>query len=399
MTGMRLDHSRSFLTLQLPGIGLLLFLFLFGWLALANPIYSWDVVAYTGSVLDWSLRDAARVHEQTYALLRDTVPEAAYGSLVASEYSAAMADNADLFYSQLSQYQVKPLYVALLAGLGLFGLDPVQAGFIVSLGSGLLLCLLCYGWLRHYVSGWVALPVVIALAFGARIFDLSRIVLPDTLSAVMIFAAALLLVERPRHAIPALVLLVASILVRTNNILFVAPLLMMVSWTAWRSRYGTAGAQAFPALVVERLPWWPPLLALLAAVLSWLTISAVHGHDWWRLFHHTFVASIHDLDAFNEPFSMATWLEVVRTRLGQLFIGGFVVYSVLLPFLLLAVCGGLRTRNLDDARSRSLAVMVAIALLNVPLYLLLFPLVDTWDRFFVPFYCLITVFAVRASAR
>lgn len=349
---------------------------------LGNFLYTWDVVGYVGAALSWQSSDPLAVQTQTYELLRLTLPEQAFAGLVGGPYATAMATNAEQFYSQLDMYRIKPLYVGLLTVLDAIGLNLVDAGKVLSVGPAALLCILIYVWLKRHVPANFALSITILLSLCSRLFDVARVILPDSLSALILVLAVYLLLERPAATRWAFVLLVLSILVRTNNILFVTPLLIYMGYTnsrleGWQSK----GVRA-------------PASALVVAVICYFVVSAWFNHQWWRLFHHTFIESIADMNAFAAGFSLDQYLQVLGTRLRQIVIGNFVIVTMLLPFLLLAMLGLLASRG----RFAALRMIVMISFLNFVCYFLMFPLVESWDRFFIPFYVFIVVLAVKSVA-
>jgi len=376
------DFLKAFSLRRSADVIFAFFILLFVSSILGNFLYTWDVVGYVGAALSWQTSDPLAVHSQTYELLRLELPEQAFASLVGGPYATAMASNADQFYSQLDMYRIKPLYVGLLNLLDAFGLSLVDAGKVLSVVPAALLCILIYVWLKRHVSANFALSITVLLSVCSRLFDVARVILPDSLSALILVFAMYLLLERPAASKWALILLVLSILVRTNNILFVTPLLIYVSYaesrlSGWQSRdvRGTA-------------------IALAVAVICYFVVSAMFNHQWWRLFHHTFIESIADMNAFAMGFSFDQYLQVLGTRLRQIVIGNFVMMTMLLPFLLFAVLALLASRG----RFAALRMTVAICFLNFVCYFLMFPLVESWDRFFIPFYIFIVVLAVQSIA-
>lgn len=366
---------------RLCDAALLLFLLLFVAMVLDNVLYTWDLVGYTGAVLSWTQDDPLILHRQTFEALSLSVPGPAYQSLVTGGYAEAMALNPQDFASQLDMYRIKPLYVALIAGLTAVGMSPVAAGLLLSVLPAVLLCALVYVWLRRLVPPHFALAMTILLSICSRLFDVARVVVPDALSALLLVAAIYLLLERPAWLRWGLGLLVLSILVRSNNVLFVCPLLLYFSYT----EYSSHGRSAL---------FLHLLVALVASVLVYLGVSAWFNHQWWRLFHHTFIASINNIDAFALPFSPGLYWQTVVMRLRMIVVGNFVVVTLLLPFLLLSLLVLLQSRGAKpDSRIGQLRTVMMVGYLNVLCYCFLFPLVETWDRFFIPFYVLIVILA------
>lgn len=363
-------------------VGMIVFLLLFALVVMQNLLWTWDVVAYVGAALSWQDGDAVTVHARTYELLRQELAAPVYESLVAGPYASAMATSPAEFQSQLDMYRIKPLYTGILSMLGVAGFSLVDAGVFLSVVPAVLLCGLIYIWLREYVPAHFALALTILLSLCSRLFDVARVVLPDSLSALILVLAVYLLVERQSALRWSLVLLMLSILVRTNNILFVVPLLTFTLYqdysnTGWQS---PAAKQKGAALVVS--------------VLLYFLVSSWFGHDWWRLFYHTFIGSIVDINGFAIPFSLDLYTGVVRSRLTQVVVGSFVIVTALLPFLLLSIIALLGGRGRKDM----LRAVVVISYLNFVCYFFMFPLVESWDRFFIPFYMFIAVLAARSAA-
>lgn len=358
---------------------LVAFLVLFAATVVNHPIFTWDIVAYVGAAVSWVQQDPVSVHTQTYEVLRAGLSEPIFQSLTAGSYATAMATSPTEFYGQLDMYNVKPLYVGLLQLLHTFGLSYIDAGILLSVAPATLLCGLIYVWLKLYLPVHYALAITILLSFCSRLFDIARAVIPDSLSALILVTAVYLLLERKQATWWGLALLVLSIFIRTNNILFVCPLLLYLSFVD----YQKSGLGASRTRMV--------LVAFAASVIAYLGISAYFGHDWWRLFYHTFIESVVDIDAFSTEFSLAAYLAVLETRLVPLIVGNFVFMSLLLPFLLLSMFALLATRG----QASELRAIVLITYLNFVFYCFTFPLVENWDRFFIPFYIFIAVLAAR----
>ncbi len=367
---------------------LAIYLFALSWFALTNPIYTWDVVPYVATTFSADSGDPAAIHEATYELLRRSLNAAQFNSLIGGEYAAAMYASPENFAGQLSMYEIKPLYVLFLRGLAAAGANPVYGIIWLSLVPSLLICLILFDWLRNLTDPVQAVLVVILFSIGARLFDLSRVPTPDSFSALAVIAGLWCLLAR-RWAAGAVALLCLSIWIRTNNILFVAPLLLLLCWNHLRRGEPSQS---------EEFYWYGGGLAFSA--LSWFWISAVFDYDWWRLFYHTLIESQVDIEAFAEPFSLALYLDVLRSGAVQLFASGAMIATVLPLFLLLWLiswCGNRRGNLAGIVRPEklvSLADVSLLCLLVFAAFLVLFPLIAGLDRFLTAYYGLITVFAV-----
>ena len=364
------------------------------WFALTNPIYTWDVVPYVATTFSAESGDAEFVHGATYDLLRRSLDAAQFDALTGGEYAAAMYANPDNFAGQLSMYEIKPLYVLALRGMAAAGANPVEGIIWLSLVSGLMICAILFLWLRNLTGPIQAALVVILFSIGARLFDLSRVPTPDNFSALAIIAGLWLLLARQSTA-GAVTCFCLSIWIRTNNVIFVAPLFLLLCWNHLRRDEPLRSGEFY---------WYGGGFAL--SVLSWFWISTVFDYDWWRLFYHTLIESQVDIEAFNEPFSLALYLDVLRGGAVRLFAGGAMIATVLPLFLLLWLIFWSESWRANMAgiikpeQPVSLADVSLLCLLVFGAFLFLFPLIAGLDRFLTPYYGLITVFAVsRLSSR
>ena len=371
---------------------LALHLLALSWFALSNPIYTWDVVPYVATTFTAESGDPAAMHEATYELLRQSLDAAQFNSLIGGEYAAAMYASPENFAGQLSMYEIKPLYVLLLRGLAAAGANPADGVIWLSLVPGLLICVILFLWLRDLTGPMQAVLAVILFSVGARLFDLSRIPTPDNLSALAVLAGVWCLLAR-RWTAAAVVCLGLSIWIRTNNIIFVAPLILLLCWNHLRRGEPLQSREFY---------WYSGGLAV--SVLSYFWISAVFDYDWWRLFYHTLIESQIDIEAFAEPFSVTLYLDVLRGAAIQLFASGAMIATVLPLFLLLWLIAwaGTWRGNLAGVFRPSRPVSLAdVSLLSLPVFgafLALFPLIAGIDRFLTPYYAVITLYAVSLNS-
>jgi hypothetical protein len=231
--------------------------------------------------------------------------------------------------------------------------------------------------------------IVVIFAVVGRLADLSRVPVPDNLSALIVFAALYALVCK-RWLRLAVFLLVASICVRTNNILFAGLVLLWQSWSA----FAQGASIRSPAVLLFTG-------GLVVSSALYFTINGLFDYSWWRLFYHTFVESQVDIPSFAAPFSFEIYWTVVHSAMLQVVASGATI-GTSAPFfvLLLVLClqGNYRRLFAEALKPQSLVSLPHIVLLCLPLFaafLVLFPLVQGWDRFFLPFYALITVVAVE----
>lgn len=383
-----MTHSFKHALCYVPLAAYLLFLVGF---AANNPLYTWDTVPYTASILADDRPES--LHERTYAYLASALPASSYGALVAGPYASDLERSAEHFATQLPMYSVKPAYIGLLRGLNQLGADPLDALLILSLVPGVLICLLMALWLRRYADPLHTSLIVVLFAIAARLTDLSRVPVPDNLSALAILAALFMLIEL-RWTKAAVGLLVFSVSIRTNNILFVG---LVLAWQAWTGFAASRSVRSADFL------FYASALVLGSGV--YFAISNAYDYQWWRLFTHTFIQSQVDISTFTAPFSLTEYWEVV-SRAALRTVANGATLATALPFfvmlLILTLSGSwtqLRTEILTPSPRPSLLPITALCLPVFGAFFLLFPLVTGWDRFYVPFYALITILATQNRAK
>lgn len=359
--------------------------------ALANPIFSWDTVAYTATILAGQVSDPGELHSATYSYLQERLSEAQFAALVSGGYASALAENADYFYSQLGMYMVKPLYVLAARILTSAGLDPVSALQALSLLPGVLLCWVLYYWLRKLGSAPAALLFTLLFMAASRIIDTSRVPVPDNLSALLVFSGIFFFLAKNAW-LPALTCLVLAVGVRTNNIIFTTLFLSALTWHRWRETRQWRDAQF--ALFAA---------ALTASIIAYIVTTQRYNQDWWRLFYHTFVSPQTDIGAFNTPFDLQTYLGVITTAAQRLIASGQPIFSTL-PLFLIIFLFAMRSqwqatlKPLTTANGTiELKEICLLSLLVIAAFFILFPLVSSWDRFFLPFYALFLVLAFQRT--
>lgn len=359
--------------------------------ALSNPLYTWDTVPYIASMFADDISSLELLHSTTYSYLEEHLAPEQFSALISGSYASDMFANAEHFNSQLNMYAIKPAYIIILKSLTFFGIDPLTALALLSLIPGVLICVLLFHWLSSDGGRFQALLLVLVFSVSARLIDLSRVPVPDNFSALVTMAGLYALIAKQWFKI-AVTLLCLSVLIRTNNILFVGLLFCWQSWVSYRLESSWKGKDF---LIFG--------IGFVMSALVYFVISNSFDYQWWRLFYHTFIESQVDIDTFSEPFATSLYLPVVQSALlNVLASGAFIATS--LPFYLLLffiVMGGkwqsLFVESINPPRLVSLGHIAALCLPVFGVFLLFFPLAIGWDRFFLPYYGLILIFAVKNS--
>lgn len=348
-----------------------LFLFvLIGTLAasLTKPHLNWDLVMYIAAAKSYDEPDIAAVHAATYATLRDAVAPTVYLREVDRppklyrEYTRALHADPRAFAEQLPFYTIRPIYVGLVYLLAKCGVDIVFATYAISgVAVALALALLYFmsaSLLRQPYS--YAVPFL-AIIYG--VMDVARASTPDGLALLAIVVAAYLYLRQRVNAL--LGMLPLTVLIRTDLLLFVLPLLLVMLITRSGSRVRVVAS------------------ALLAGGIYAGIMHLSGNAGWATIFYHALIALVH------YPLSQPPVL-TAQDYFSTLFYGlrNLLDDGIFVLYVLGATCGAITVR----ARSRSLlhalrtpAVgLMAVCLVCVIGRLVLFPV--AWLRYFTGMY-------------
>lgn len=335
-------------------VGLLAVMMTVDWL---RPVHGWDMLAYLGVVArDWlGMTSAADIHAFAYDTMRAAVDPDRYALLTQMDaYRERMASDPTAFASMLGMYDVKWLYVALIAVIG-----PVtgyaNAGYAINVGASVILATGLIWWLRAARIPDLGI-VVPALLMAAGISSLAMADIPDFLAFSLTVCGALM-IDRDRVA-GGLALVFLGVLARPDMVAFLG-VLMAVSWF-WRDRMAARAALAFAAG-----------LAAFVAIDSTSTNPGWWAHLWFSTYHME-----NSLVGFDPAFSLRVYVtafawNLVRSAFENAWLGLYVL--TLLAWGVMQGAGVLL--------SRRRAMLLASLLTAVAAKFVVFPIHDT--RFYL----------------
>lgn len=322
-------------------------------LAYFVPYYDWDLVAYTGAAV--ALRDSnkAAIQAQAYSALERELPEDDYRDIaVGSPFRRDVAKNPDHFFQQLRFYQVRPIYIRVIALLHSAGVGYVHAARLISATSFLFLGILLFLWTRNYVAEWTAAIAISLLLITPILFSTARTGSPDALSALFVVLGVYWIGERKLLPIGAIFLLL-SLFVRTDNVIFVVLFLASVAL-----RISTPKSRALPAI-----------LALLSLVIVFAINRTQHSYPWPVLMQNTANPIVNPAEV-TPAFTAADYLSAWHDMVDEAAESSVMVFPFLATLALLS-------RRLNPEWT----TLITIVLLSWAAHILLFPHIE--DRYFV----------------
>ncbi|PHP67519.1 hypothetical protein CSC94_07375 [Zhengella mangrovi] len=327
--------------------GFFLSVMVIGWL---RPVHAWDMIAYLGAAWEDRYPMPGDLHHAVWEAVRlGTSPERFAVLAEGDAYRVRQFTDPLAFQSQLGMYEIKWLYVQLVAWL-VPVTGAMHAGYVINLAAAAGLFAVLAWWLAAVRMLNLA-PLVVALLMVARFPSLATAETPDLLNVTLV-CAALLLLDR-RHAVAGALAAVLAVAVRPDSIVLVAGL----TGAFWLWRQAGAGAMA---------------LALLASLAAYLGIQHVSHHPgWWpHLWFSTYQIQ-EDMQGFQPGFSMAVYgiafaWNLVRSAFEDswlgLYLGGLAMWALL-------TSGGL-------GFSRMRTALIGAALGAIALKFIIFPLHD-----------------------
>jgi hypothetical protein len=330
------------------------------------PYYDWDLVAYIGSAIALHDHDAKSIQAQAYSALRTELSEDEYRDIAnGSDFRRDVARNADHFSQQLRFYQIRPLYICLLAGIHGAGIGYVNATRLLSAGSFALIGLLLFVWARKYIDEWRAAICIPLLLIAPVLFTSARTGSPDALSAFVVLLGTFELVEHRRFALGATLLLLALFL-RADDVILVA---LLLTGCAIR------GKEICNRVIAVSL-------AVFSAVIV-LGINHVwHSYSWPVLMMNT-ANPIPNPAEIRPEFGLAGYFQAMHDMLDEARESSMLVF----PFVAVLSLFSSRT-------ARILKQLVTVVLLSWATHIVLFPHIE--DRYFVAGSALVGIATISA---
>lgn len=240
---------------------------------LNKPAYNWDMIGYVASAKYFETEDKSEIHEFAYKQLKSTVSDSVYQRLTASGYRKTIEIDKEALYQQLPFYQIRVLYNGLVYALYKMGLNPY---FVTHLISAVSVCLgfllLLFGLRKTQILDdylYFALPL---MSIPLGVLNVARLGTPDGLAFLFTMLIFLCTIS-DKYKKNLLWVLPLSILIRTDLIIFIAPVYIYVLFCLENNR--------------ERLSW---LVSGLFAISNYLFINMYYAnYGWEKLIYHTFI--------------------------------------------------------------------------------------------------------------
>lgn len=319
------------------------------------PSSNWDVFAYTASVLEDEVDDPDELHRQSYAYVRENVPDGQYITLTQDRgYRIRQATDPHSFSTMLGFYRIKVLYIE-TAKLFAKITNPVTALRWISIGSSIALGLLLFTWLAQekLLSHG---PIVVTLLILSGFPYSAELITPDLYAALFIILGGYLYLNK--QDVSAVGILVLAFLIRPDHLAFI-------------------GVFFFVAALYGPGRWvLTACFAICFGLYMFLTRGADHP-GWWIHMWFTHVEYVPTLEGFNPDFSILAYLKMlVRSTVRSL------INETWLALLFMQLVFLVRFIDLRALTDRTKVLLYSV-LLSIPAKYVVFPHFET--RFYLPY--------------
>ena len=334
------------------------------WRAYRYPEYSTDGFSYMGNAVAMSGAGIQVIHDSVYREARAGMPRPEFDHLTGNDPSEPASErnsfhqravDAYRFAEFLPCFAIRPVFNELVYVLHFkLGVGLLKATVLLAVVSYWLLGWVVLAWTARYTAVPWAAPITILLLLSPPVWDLARSTTPDALSTLVVLLAIYLLFERQK-LLPGMILLLASVYVRTDNLFLVVPVLAFLYVTG-------SGLKATHAVALSAL-----------AFVSVLVINHFAGDYGAKvLYYRSFVEPPIAVGEIVPRFGIHEYLTALKAGIGGALHGPYI------PFLLMGIVGLLRRA------SRAVVGLIAVTVVYTAAHLIIFP--NPEPRFFGAFF-------------
>ena len=327
-------------------------------------LYDMDMMGYIGNAVAMSGANVRQIHDTAYRAIEAEVPASFRAHLLGQDKAGPTSQwesrqdravDAGHFAEYLPCFAIRPVFNELIYVLHFkLGVGLVRATILISVVSYWLIGGLVFVWMRRYAGVERAALGSLLVMLTPPILDLARFNTPDALACLVSLAALYLIFER-EQMFGGIILLLASVYVRTDNALL------------------AVGVLIYCAMVSGQLEKAKAAVLAVVAVASVFVINHYAGDYGLRmLYYRSFIAIPLAPGELVAKFGVADYIRAFRGAVSETMIGS------LPAFLLMGVIGICARRG---RASQAIASVISFYLVS---HFLLFP--SGQERFWGVFY-------------
>lgn len=332
------------------------------------PEYSTDGLSYMANAVAMRGASVEEIHDTVYRAAKAGMPAPAFAHLTGNDESAPATENDSFrdratnsyhFAEYLPCFAIRPIFTELVYVLHYwFGVGLLNSILLIPVASYWVMGCVVLAWLCRYLATEMAVLLSMGLMLTPPLWDLPRSTTPDSLSALMVLSAVFLLFEQ-RKLLPGLILLIASVYVRTDNVILVGFVL------------------AYLCLAESDLRVSHAAVLSLVAICSVALINHFAGDYGPKMLYYRIEHTPTAIGEFVPSFGIHDYFRDLRMGIAGALHGHYI------PFLLMGVVGLLRRR------SHAIVGLTIVTLICAAAHLVIYPVPET--RYFGLFFAVMGI--------
>lgn len=269
-----------------------------------NPWFDWDMVQYVWLVKNIENKDIKQVHKETYDEIKEYLdPGRNKIILQANKYRKEIHKSVEAFVDIMPFYNIKFIYTYSIYFFTKLWLWTINAILAVSILSYLVFCSILYLIFRKEIeeNPLFFFPLYL-LTFSSPILIAWRSTTPDMFGAMFMLLWTFLIIKRKLLA--WIIILILSLWVRTDNIIFIWLLLFYLKFFTekeYKIDYKTFIISGIIAL----------------GFYKWIN-TFFHNFWYWKLYYNSFIEPIPYPSTFDTQVGLRQVLVIFKDKIATL---------------------------------------------------------------------------------
>lgn len=345
-----------------------------------NPWVDWDIVSYIWNVKYIENKDIEAIHKETYSELKTYLDEKRYETIKwHSWYRREIFSSPEAFYDIMPFYNIKFIYIWSIYYISKIWLSIIHSILAVSIISYLIFAsLLFFVFSREITRQPLFVIPIYLFSFSSPIIIAARSTTPDMFWAVLLFLWVFLILKK--QLLAWIFVLIFSLWVRTDNIIFIGVLLFYMKFLApneYKINY-----KIFVLSTILTLGFY-----------KWIN-TYFHNFWYWKLYYNSFIEPISYPSSFDAVVSNRQVFSILKDKIASLIALRDNKPITYFPFIIVLSMFSLlySSKNLIKINNIYIALML-ISVFTLLFKFAIFPNIQ--ERYFVSYFVLIVIWMVK----
>ena len=351
----------------------LLSIYLIALFAYKKPHYNWDMLAYMALVIKKDYTNINQLHQATYKIAKDNIPEIDYEHLIGSEYRKKLSEDPEAFFSKLPFYAIKPLYIKMVSLFYEAGFSLPMSTVLPSIIFYLMIGVLLFYWILKYLKIIWAFAASLLIMLSSFMVFMARLSTPDCMSSFFLLSAFYFIIEKP--SIKWMFLFsVLALFARLDNII---PCFFIISFLFFTRKWQ----------MKIKLKYYLLMLIILTCCYFGITSVTMKSFGWNVFYYPTYARYMNLSHTLLPSFSLRAYMSLIFSEITTAIV--YYNFTFFGFFLFLILYSPIIKR-----RNFTFEQLFAFLLLFVILFrFILYP--DLSDRFNIAYYLLFMIILLK----